>query len=144
MAREEKVWEYAIEAGYTPLEDRCIIVKGAAGNLSDKIVRFFSACDVAVLQMCENELILLPFDLLGNPRKRCIPCRSLFGDRIGEACQRPAQRDHRHRDEHWQRSPYHTAKGTERYPPLGHLRITVCWRVQELACRKRRGNLKGS
>ena len=62
MAREEKVWEYAIEAGYTPLEDRCIIVKGAEGNLSDKIVRFFSACDVAVLQMCENELILLPFD----------------------------------------------------------------------------------
>lgn len=30
--------------------------------MSDKIVRFFSACDVAVLQMCENELILLPFD----------------------------------------------------------------------------------
>ena len=38
MAREEKVWEYAIEAGYEPLEDRCIIVKGAAGSLSDKIV----------------------------------------------------------------------------------------------------------
>ena len=54
MAREEKVWEYAIEAGYTPLEDRCIIVKGAAGSLSDKIVRFFYTCDVAVLQMCEN------------------------------------------------------------------------------------------
>lgn len=62
MAREEKVWEYATRAGYTPLEDRCIIVKGAAGDLSDKIVRFFSACDVAVLQMCENEIILLPFD----------------------------------------------------------------------------------
>lgn len=62
MAREEKVWEYAIEAGYSPLEDRCIIVKGAAGDLSDKIVRFFDVCDVAVLQMCENELILLPFD----------------------------------------------------------------------------------
>ena len=62
MAREKKVWEYAIEAGYAPLEDRCIIVKGAAGTLSDKIVRFFSACYVAVLQMCENELILLPFD----------------------------------------------------------------------------------
>lgn len=62
MAREEKVWEYAIGAGYTPLEDRCIIIKGAAGDLSDKIVRFFSACDVAALQMCENELILLPFD----------------------------------------------------------------------------------
>lgn len=62
MAREEKVWEYATKAGYAPVEDRCIIVKGAAGDLSDKIVRFFSACDVAVLQMCENELILLPFD----------------------------------------------------------------------------------
>lgn len=62
MAREEKVWKYAIEAGYTPLEGRCIIVKGAAGDLSEKIVRFFSACDVAVLQMCENEMILLPFD----------------------------------------------------------------------------------
>lgn len=63
MAREEKVWEYAIEAGYEPLEDRCIIVKGAAGDLSDKIIRFFSASDVAVLQMCESELILLPFKL---------------------------------------------------------------------------------
>lgn len=62
MAREEKVWEYAIEAGYTPLEDRCIIVKGAAGSLSDKIVRFFYTCDVAVLQMCENELIPAPVD----------------------------------------------------------------------------------
>ena len=61
MAREEKVWKYAIEAGYTPLEGRCIIVKGAAGDLSEKIVRFFKKCDVAVLQMCENELILLPF-----------------------------------------------------------------------------------
>lgn len=62
MAREEKVWEYAIEAGYEPLEDRCIIVKGAAGDLSEKIVRFFETWDVAVLQMCENELILLPFE----------------------------------------------------------------------------------
>lgn len=62
MAREEKVWKYAIEAGYTPLEGRCIIVKGAAGDLSEKIVRFFGTCDMAVLQMCENELILLPFD----------------------------------------------------------------------------------
>lgn len=64
MAREEKVWEYAVDAGFTPLEDRCIIVKGAAGDLSEKIVRFFETCDVAVLQMCENELILLPFSPL--------------------------------------------------------------------------------
>lgn len=70
MAREEKVWEYAIEAGYTPLEDRCIIVKGAAGNLGNKIVRFFKKCDVAVLQMCENELIMLPFDPVSTTLKR--------------------------------------------------------------------------
>ena len=29
MAREERVWEYAVDTGFTPLEDRCIIVKGA-------------------------------------------------------------------------------------------------------------------
>lgn len=80
MAREEKVWEYAIEAGYEPLEDRCIIVKGAAGDLSEKIVRFFETWDVAVLQMCENELILLPFEsFLGNVGTgrltRCSLCR---------------------------------------------------------------------
>lgn len=40
MAREEKVWEYAIEAGYEPLEDRCIIVKGAAGDLSERSSAF--------------------------------------------------------------------------------------------------------
>lgn len=62
MAREEKVWEYAMDAGFAPLEDRCIIVKGAAGDLSEKIVRFFETWDMAVLQMCENELILLPFE----------------------------------------------------------------------------------
>ena len=64
MAREERGWEYAVDTGFTPLEDRCIIVKGAAGDLSEKIVRFFETCDVAVLQMCENELILLPFSPL--------------------------------------------------------------------------------
>ena len=72
MAREEKVWEYAIEAGYAPLEDRCIIVKGAAGDLSEKIVRFFETWDVAVLQMCENELILLPFDYPLACRAACV------------------------------------------------------------------------
>ena len=66
MAREERVWEYAVDTGFTPLEDRCIIVKGAAGDLSEKIVRFFETCDVAVLQMCENELILLPFSPFGR------------------------------------------------------------------------------
>ena len=74
MAREEKVWEYAIEAGYTPLEDRCIIVKGAAGNLSDKIVRFFSACDVAGPPIGANERTLFAFDPpLATPAKEVFP-----------------------------------------------------------------------
>lgn len=33
-----------------------------SGDLSEKIVRFFKTWDVTVLQMCENELILLPFE----------------------------------------------------------------------------------
>ena len=70
MAREEKVWEYVANAGFTPLEDRCIIVKGAAGDLSEKIVRFFETWDVAVLQMCENELVLLPFESLWGTLER--------------------------------------------------------------------------
>ena len=65
MASEEKIIEYAKQAGYQPLEDRCVIVKPAPDNLSDKIVSFFKSiveCDLCVLQMCERELILLPFD----------------------------------------------------------------------------------
>ena len=42
MASEEKVSQYAREAGYEPLEDRCIIVKPAPGDLSEKIVAFSS------------------------------------------------------------------------------------------------------
>ncbi len=65
MASEGKIQEYARQAGYQPLEGRCIIVKPAPGNLSDKIVSFFKSIvkyDLCVLQMCEHELILLPFD----------------------------------------------------------------------------------
>jgi len=61
MAREDKVWQFAEDAGYTPLEDRCIIVKYAPENLSEKIASFFS-WEFYALQMCENEVILLPFD----------------------------------------------------------------------------------
>ena len=56
MAREEKVWEYAMDAGFTPLEDRCIIVKGAAGDLSEKIVRFFETWDMAVSRCARTSL----------------------------------------------------------------------------------------
>lgn len=80
MAREERVWEYAVDTGFTPLEDRCIIVKGAAGDLSEKIVRFFETCDVAVLQMCENELILLPFSPLWATLERDVTLVAPYED----------------------------------------------------------------
>lgn len=51
------------EAGFQPLENRCIVVKYAPDNLSDKIVSFFN-CEFYVMQLCEHEMILLPFDRL--------------------------------------------------------------------------------
>ena len=38
MASETKIKQFAQEAGYEPLEDRCIIVRPTSGNLSDKIL----------------------------------------------------------------------------------------------------------
>lgn len=61
MAREEKVWEYTRQAGYEPLEDRCIVVKYAPENLSEQITAFFN-WEFYALQMCRSEVILLPFD----------------------------------------------------------------------------------
>ena len=61
MAREETVWEYTRQAGYEPLEDRCIIVKYAPNNLSERITAFFN-WELYALQMCKHEVILLPFD----------------------------------------------------------------------------------
>ena len=59
MARE--VQKFTQEAGYKPLENRCIIVKYAPENLSEQIPAFFKA-EFYVLQMCEHEIILLPFN----------------------------------------------------------------------------------
>lgn len=83
MASERKIQEYARQAGYTPLEDRCIIVKPAPGNLSEKIVSFFTSivkCDLCVLQMCEHELILLPFDPMWTSLQRDVSMVLPYGD----------------------------------------------------------------
>ncbi len=61
MAREERVWKFAQEAGYEPLENRCIVVKYASENLSAKIASFFST-EFYALQLCKREMILLPFN----------------------------------------------------------------------------------
>lgn len=59
MSRE--VQKFIQEAGYQPLEDRRIIVKYAPKNLSEQIPAFFKA-EFYVLQMCEHEIVLLPFN----------------------------------------------------------------------------------
>ena len=59
MATE--VQKFTQEAGYKPLEDRCIIVKYAPKNLSEQIPAFFKA-EFYVLQMCKHEIVLLPFN----------------------------------------------------------------------------------
>ena len=67
MATE--VQKFTQEAGYKPLEDRCIIVKYAPENLSEQFAAFFNS-EFYVLQMCEHEIILLPFNTTwGNLRK---------------------------------------------------------------------------
>lgn len=61
MANEATVKQFIQKAGYVPLENRCIIVKYAPANLSEQVTAFFNN-EFYVLQMCEHEVILLPFD----------------------------------------------------------------------------------
>ena len=63
MATEQKVFEIIQAAGFEPLKDRGMIVKYAPGNLSEKIADFFSM-EFYVLQLCREELVLVPFSTL--------------------------------------------------------------------------------
>ena len=60
MATEKKVFEIIKEAGFEPIEDKGIVVKYAPENLSAKIANFFSM-EFYVLQLCRDELVLIPF-----------------------------------------------------------------------------------
>lgn len=63
MASEKKVFDVIKEAGFEPIEDRGIIVKYAPENLSAKIANFFSM-EYYVLQLCDSELVLVPFSTI--------------------------------------------------------------------------------
>ena len=98
MANEVK--KFVQELGYQPLEDRCIIIKYAPENLSEQIMAFFNS-EFYVLQMCEHEIVLLPFNTTwGNLRKdislvlpyediqsvaleESVPAPVALGDRLG-------------------------------------------------------------
>lgn len=60
MATEKRVWDIIKEAGFAPVENRGIIVKYAPENLSQKLKDFFSM-EFYVLQMCKDEIVLVPF-----------------------------------------------------------------------------------
>lgn len=63
MATEKKVFEIIKEAGFEPIEDKGIVVKYAPENLSAKIANFFSM-EFYVLQLCKDELVLVPFSTI--------------------------------------------------------------------------------
>ena len=77
MANE--VTKFTQEAGYKPLEDRCIIVKYAPENLSKQIMEFFSA-EFYVLQMCEHEIVLLPFNTIWHNLRKDVSLVLPYGD----------------------------------------------------------------
>lgn len=77
MANE--VTKFTQEAGYKPLEDRCIIVKYAPENLSKQIMEFFNA-EFYVLQMCEHEIVLLPFNTIWHNLRKDVSLVLPYGD----------------------------------------------------------------
>lgn len=60
MAKEIEVWEILRDAGYTPIKNQSIIVAYTPAELSSNIAKFFEQ-QFYVLQICENELVLVPF-----------------------------------------------------------------------------------
>ena len=79
MASEKKVWEIIRDTGFDPLEDRGIIVKYAPENLSGKIADFFSM-EFYVLQLCREELVLVPFSTLTAGLKKEVTLQIPYAD----------------------------------------------------------------
>lgn len=77
MARE--VQKFTQEAGYKPLENRCIIVKYAPENLSEQFAAFFNS-EFYVLQMCEHEIVLLPFNRAWHYLRKDVSLVLPYGD----------------------------------------------------------------
>ena len=89
MAKEAKVWEVIKNAGYEPIENKSIIVSYAPENLSDAIVKFLGLDNhFFVLQICRDELVLVPFGRFSMELKRevtlSIPFSEIKGLEISE------------------------------------------------------------
>lgn len=69
MAREIKILENLRDLGFKPVANTAILVKYDTPNLSAKIVDFFNL-EYYVLQICENELVLIPFNKMTGLLKK--------------------------------------------------------------------------
>lgn len=69
MAKEIKILENMKELGFQPVNNTAILVKYDAPNLSAKIVDFFNF-EYYVLQICETELVLIPFSKMTGLLKK--------------------------------------------------------------------------
>ncbi|MBP1042236.1 hypothetical protein I6N95_14550 [Vagococcus sp. BWB3-3] len=60
MAKEHTFLTDLVDMGYEPIENRAIVVRFQPKNLSGEIADFFSVDNYYVLQICKEELVLLP------------------------------------------------------------------------------------
>lgn len=59
MANESKVMDKIRELGVEPIENRCIVVRYVAPNLSEKVKRFIiDTAPYYVLQLCQDDIVL--------------------------------------------------------------------------------------
>lgn len=71
MAKQTIIWEIIKDAGYEPIENRNIIVSYAPANISDSIAKFLQCSnEFFVLQICKDELVLVPFSKMTRGLKR--------------------------------------------------------------------------
>jgi len=61
---EIRVWKVIEKMGYSPQENQNIIVTYALENLSADVASFFTK-QFYVLQICENEIVIVPFENFG-------------------------------------------------------------------------------
>ena len=81
MPRETNIWEIIKAAGYEPIEKRSIVVSYASSNLSDAIIKFFTeAKEFFVLQICREELVLVPYGKISWGLKKEVTMSIPFSD----------------------------------------------------------------
>lgn len=81
MPRETNIWEIIKAAGYEPIENRSIVVSYASANLSDAIIKFFTeGKEFFVLQICREELVLVPYGKISWGLKKEVTMSIPFSD----------------------------------------------------------------